>query len=186
MKAQINEFGQTPKQIFTKPHVQKRSKVIMNKELGFSANSKNSKNSNEQPSPRINSRKSSARKDEDSSLNGEKNQKQLEEENDDILKKIDSMNLDSLNDISDEISGLIGEARENLTTEEPKREEPIDRMDTQDEKNNLDYMDILEEVEKMLPEEQPPNKIKNDDAYFNFVSSKSFDLKRDHSFKNNK
>ena len=49
MKAQINEFGQTPKQIFKQPHVQKRSKMGIKKELGVGKVKEKEEDKEEEP-----------------------------------------------------------------------------------------------------------------------------------------
>lgn len=177
MKAQINEFGQTPKQIFNVPHIQKRSKIIINKEIPLKYQSP-SKTEKSHEKMELNENSQHKKSIEESK---EKDQ-ELEK-----TRKTVPQNMNSLNEISDEIEDLLDEAMDNLKeTEvigEPKSSKDLDELD----RNSVEFMDILQEVEKMLPENKcEDQKGKEDDAYFNLVSSKSFDLKRSLVFQNDK
>ena len=97
----------------------------------------------------------------------------------------------SLDNISNEIFDLLGEANDNLQDKEIKvvnLDEKLNPFEENSENNaNLDYMEVMKQVEEMLPENNRSiKKGENDDIYFNFVSSKSFDLKKESDYQNNK
>lgn len=190
MKAQINEFGQTPKQIFQAPHVQRRSKMTVDRPIpGQKAFPKatDAKKSREKigkgaptlgdsPKPRPEAatpvEEIDARKKE-KTLGGKFASKKP-----------------SLNQISNEIFDLIGEANENLQSQaEKKGKARLERAPDTGDRPVSDLGEILEQVKKMLPEtegaaQRPPDQ--DEDMYFNFVSSKSFDLKKEIEFRNDK
>lgn len=175
MKAQINEFGQTPKQIFKEPHVQRRTNLIINQQVSPIKKSKLEKIEKKEDKIKYKKKENLVKNKSES----------LEEIIDSNLKKIENTKSSSLNKISGEIYDLIGEATSNLETKTSKNIQKIQDLD--EESNKSDYMDILEQVEKMLPEESNKREPqRNDDAYFNFVSSKCYDLKKESTFTNNK
>ena len=154
--------------------MQRRTKMIINKEVTLRKDSQK----RESFEPRLSDSNKSAELEASTKMSSEK--EFLVEDN--IEEKSKVKKNGTLNEISDEIINLIGEAKDNLNeSSEDQREK--EKM----EHRNPDFMEILNQVEKLLPaEKEGENAQKDDDAYFNFVSSKSFHLRRDSEFRNKK
>lgn len=174
MKAQINEFGQTPKQIFDRPHAKRRTKMILNKPISQrpTADSKQEERQREDQRGREADDKTSIRDGVSTKL----------EEKTGIENS--SSKLSSFNNITNEIYDLVEETNDNLKDAEEKQgKEKWNKEYREDDilgRPTKDLYKIMQDVKNSMPEsESAQSRLTNDDVYFNFVSSKSFDFKKD-------
>lgn len=153
IKAQINEFGQTPKQIFSEPHVTRRTKMMRVKDLPLKTNS-NIKKNNEKKILKI----------KNNEVSNQKNKIEISNEKVNIKKKENTKT--SSRNIKNN-SEKEKTKKSSILSHENRIEELL-RRDT------MDFMDLGDQIIKEIKRTPSDPMRRNSDSLYNYVRSKKY------------
>lgn len=163
LKAQINEFGQVPMQIFNEPHIPRRGNTTIPPEINLrkSSNSSLSKS---------NGRKLSI---QGSNQKNQETKKELEikDQLQEATEKSKEMIFDLIGDQSDELD--LKNIRQTRMSNLLNEERYLELL----KKEKIDYLGISDDIEEQLGSCGSFRSIEDEDAYHNFIRTKKYKFK---------